>query len=245
VALSDVTCGPATAPNVVVGGRDVMIDYPCDKPAGTPVTFILNLHGTQAVEDGKFYQHVYFAAYNYVDSHDFVVATPRAIDSQWGNRDNGEDLPHLQEVIDWVYESFSDFDIQSMWVVGHSWGSAYTLGFACREDLADKVKGVVLMSGGAGMPECADRLSVMATVGETDIVPGQPDQTATATAHGCGAMTTSMVGNNVVTEWPDCDAGWVHKNYLMLGKGHGFNPVDWPEEAMATDMMDSIRSTIE
>jgi hypothetical protein len=105
------------------------------------------------------------------------------------------------------------------------------------------VSGVVLMSGGAGMQACADRISVMATVGELDIVVGQPDQTATATAHGCEAQADHMVDNNVVTEWASCDPGWVHKNYFMNGKAHGFDPVDWPEEAMNDDMAAAILST--
>jgi hypothetical protein len=83
----------------------------------------------------------------------------------------------------------------------------------------------------------------MATVGELDIVPGQPEQSDTATAHGCGARTDFDLGNNAVTEWPSCDAGWVHKNYFMNGKAHGFNPIDWPDEQMYTDMADAILST--
>jgi pimeloyl-ACP methyl ester carboxylesterase len=230
-------------PTAVIGGRDVYVDYGCEKWSGTPTTFILNLHGTMGDEGGKIYQRYYFPTFQYVDTHDFVVVTPKSVVAQWGNGDDGADEPHLLEVVEWMYETFSDFDVRGMWVVGHSWGSAYTLGFACKAELEERVSGVVLMSGGAGMPACADRLSVMATVGELDIVPGQPDQTTAAMAHGCGVATTYEVGDNVVTEWPDCDPGWVHRNYFMNGRAHGFNPVDWPEEVMNDHMADAIRAT--
>jgi hypothetical protein len=29
-----------------------------------------------------------------------------------------------------------------------------------------------------------------------------------------------MVGNNEETLWPNCDPGFVHANYFMLGKSH-------------------------
>jgi hypothetical protein len=37
--------------------------------------------------------------------------------------------------------------------------------------------------------------------------------------------------------------GWVHKNYVMVGKGHGFNPADWPDDGMNKDLADAIIST--
>lgn len=230
-------------PIVELGGRQVFIDYACGKPEGTPVTFILNLHGTMDLEEGKIYQRGYLPAYNYTASHDFVIATPKAITSQWGNGDGGQDLPHLLETIDWVYASFAAFDIQQMWVVGHSWGAMYARDFVCRAELADRISGVVLMSGGSGAPPCAERVSIIGTVGETDIVPGEVDQTAAAVGHGCGPATTFMIGNTSVTDFPSCSPGWVHRNYFMLGKGHGFDPADWPEQAMIDDLVDAIRST--
>jgi hypothetical protein len=99
------------------------------------------------------------------------------------------------------------------------------------------------MSGGSTMPACADRLAAMGTVGETDIVPGELTQGATASAHGCAAQSTRNLGNDVITEWASCDPGWVHRNYLMLGKGHGFTPTDWPDTAMVDEMVEAIAST--
>jgi pimeloyl-ACP methyl ester carboxylesterase len=247
VEVPGVACGsPLTAPSytppqVDLGGRAVYIDYACNKPTGTPVTFILNLHGTMSLEEGKIYQRGYLPAYNSTASHDFVIATPKAVGSQWGRSDGGRDEPHVMAAVDWVYQNFSGFDIRHMWVLGHSWGAMYTRTFACKPELADKVHGVVLMSGGAQMPACADRLAVIGTVGELDIVPGEFEQSAVASAHGCGARSTRNLGNNRVTEWPACGPGWVHADYFMIGKAHGFDPIDWPDEGMTQEIVDAIR----
>ena len=122
-------------------------------------------------------------------------------------------------MIDWVYTQFADFDIRAMWVAGHSWGAMYSTTFACNPALADKVKGVVLQSGTGLNPACADRLSVISTAAESDIGP-VINQGGVPASHGCGAEQTHMVGNNVETYWPDCDPGFVHANYFMLGKAH-------------------------
>ena len=76
-----------------------------------------------------------------------------------------------------------------------------------------------------------------------DIVKGELTQATAASAHGCSAQQTQNLGNNVITHWPGCMTGWVHRDYLMLGKGHGFNPVDWPDDGMNADMVAAIVST--
>jgi hypothetical protein len=242
VEIPGMTCGPAVIPAITVGGREVMVNYPCGKSEGTKVTFILNLHGTQAQESLKFYGHAYLGAYKYVDSHNIVVVSPKSVVSQWGNGDGGRDRPHILEVIDWTYQTFSAFNITSMWVAGHSWGAMYARTFVCDPAVADKTTGVILQSGGAQLPQCANDLSIIGTVGETDIVPGQPDQTGPAAAHGCGAASVYSISTNTITEWPNCSPGWAHKNYMLLGKGHGFSPVDWPEDDVTKDIADTVKS---
>jgi pimeloyl-ACP methyl ester carboxylesterase len=248
VEIPGVACGGVLDANVQtpftqIGGRQVYIDYPCKKAKGTAVTFILNLHGTMQQETGRHYIRGYFPTYKFMDSHNLIVATPKSVVSQWGNGDGGRDEPHLMEVVNWMYTNFAGFDIRQMWVVGHSWGAMYARTFACKAEFTDKVHGVVLMSGGASMPACADRLAALGTVGETDIVKGELTQAAAASGHGCSAQQTMNLGNNVITHWPGCMKGWVHKDYLMLGKGHGFNPVDWPDDGMNADMVEAIVST--
>jgi poly(3-hydroxybutyrate) depolymerase len=232
-----------SSPYTMITDRKVFIDYPCDLEKGSPVTFVLNLHGTQSVEDGKHYIREYNKLGENAQKYNFVVATPNAIGSQWGNGDNGQDAPHLADVVEWVYSSFSGYDIKQMWVTGHSWGAAYSLSFVCKPEYEEKIRGLLFMSGGASLPACADRLSIIATVGETDIVPGQPDQSTIAAGHGCDARSERMMGQDNVSEWANCDRGWVHQDYLMLGKGHGFDPRDWPDTDMTTAIAEAIHAT--
>jgi hypothetical protein len=51
------------------------------------------------------------------------------------------------------------------------------------------------------------------------------------------------MGQDKVSEWANCDKGWVHQDYLMLGKGHGFNPIDWPDADMTTAIAEAIHAT--
>lgn len=225
VEVPNVACGPnsslagLTSTNVTIGGRDVHVAYPCNKHEDAPMVFILNLHGTMPAEELKLYQVAYFAVNELVGSHNFITAAPKAVGSQWGNGDSGQDLPHLMEVIDWVYETFSGFDIRAMWVAGHSWGAMYSSNFACNPDVADKIQGAVLQSGSGAPPPCADQIALISSAAENDIGP-VIDQGSIASAHGCGAAQENMLGNNVETYWPDCDPGFVHANYFMLGKQH-------------------------
>jgi pimeloyl-ACP methyl ester carboxylesterase len=227
--------------NTKIGGRDVIITYPCNKHEGARVTFILNLHGTMMDESLKFYQHGYFAAYALASSHNLIVAEPKSVVSQWGNGDNGQDKPHLYEVIDWVYSNFgTKFKIAGLWVAGHSWGSMFAKTFACDDKLKERVRGVIGMSGGAtgvgsgiggftggggaSTAGCADRVSQIHTVGdqEAGATGGVPDQTAVATKHGCQAkMGPKDIGNmQMLTEWPSCSPGWAHFNFVMGAHQH-------------------------
>jgi hypothetical protein len=46
------------------------------------------------------------------------------------------------------------------------------------------------------------------------------DQMSLATMHGCDAGQNEMILMNNHTFWPNCDPGFVHANYYMLGKQH-------------------------
>jgi hypothetical protein len=230
--------------NTKIGGRDVILSYPCNKREGAHVTFILNLHGTMSDEGLKFYQHGYFAAHTLATSHNLIVATPKSVVSQWGNGDNGVDRPHLFEVIDWVYANLgTKFKIAGLWVAGHSWGSMFAKTFACDEKLNGRVRGVIGQSGGAtgvggrgfggltggaagggaSTAGCADRVSQIHTNGDQEGgESGVPDQTAAATKHGCKAKVGPKdIGNmQMVSEWPECSPGWTHFNVVMGGHAH-------------------------
>lgn len=243
VSVPGVACGPnpslfgLTATNITIGGRDVHLSYPCNKHRGAPVTFILNLHGTMPSEELKLYQVAYFSANAHVNTHNFIIASPKSVVSQWGNGDNGVDEPHLREVIDWVYTTFADFDIRSMWVGGHSWGAMYTPMFACKPEFEDKVDGLILMSTFPMLPACANRVSVINTNAEMDIAGPLPQGNLPMT-HGCGAPEMHMLGNNEQTLWPNCDPGYVHSNYLMFGKAHA----DYMDPEVVKSIADLIKS---
>ena len=122
-----------------------------------------------------FYQHGYFAAHQFAASHNLIIVTPSSVVQQWGNVDMGQDEPHLMKIIEWVYATFhgeGKFDIRSMWVGGHSWGGGYTARFGCKPELASKVRGLILMSGGGvggfGGAACADKVSLIITTAEGD-----------------------------------------------------------------------------
>ena len=223
--------------NFKVDNRDVIISYPCNKHEGAPMTFILNLHGTTPVAQ-HFYQEGYFSAAKYAVSHNLIIATPSSVVQQWGNGDDGKDLPYLMNVIKWVYDNLgTKFDIRSMWVGGHSWGAMYTATFACKPELADKVKGIIIMSGQPRQPACADKMSVIDTNAEMDIA-APLNQANIPMQHGCKAPVDMMLGNNKQTLWPDCKPGFVHSNYLMLGKMHA----DFMDDVVVKSIVDLIKS---
>jgi hypothetical protein len=222
-------------PNFKIDDRDVIIDYPCNKHEGAPMTFILNLHGTTPVAQ-HFYQEGYFSAWQFVASHNLIIATPSSVVQQWGNGDNGQDAPYLMDVIAYMYKAFGKFDIKQMWVGGHSWGAFYTSQFGCKSELADKVKGLIIMSGASTLPSCSSKMSLLNTVAEMDIGPAIDFQSLPM-QHGCGAAASAMLGNNQETFWPGCSAPFVHAKYTMLGKMHA----DFMDKEVVQSLVDWIK----
>ena len=221
------------------------MSYPCDLKEGAHVTFILNLHGTMPDETLKTYQHGYFSAHRFVKSHNLIVVTPKSVSpvGQWGNMDGGADVPHLYEVVKWVYDKFSKYQIASMWIGGHSWGSGFAKRFVCDAMFKDKVRGVIGMSGGpTGVAGCASYVSQIHTVGDAEGGEGGvPDQTRDAAAHGCDArLAPKDIGNGqMLYDWPNCDRGWVHFNFVM-GKHEHITAMD---DNVVKYIVDAIKST--
>jgi hypothetical protein len=58
--------------------------------------------------------------------------------------------------------------------------------------------------------------------------------------HGCDASQMNMVANNEETHWPNCDAGFVHANYFMLGKMHA-SSIDAEVVERIADLMKEAR----
>ena len=127
-------------------GRKFYLDTPDGLAAGTPVTFLLNLHGA-----GSFgaWQRLYFPAHDYADAHRLVIATPTAATAEPARLWIAEaDDAHLRNVTDLVIDRFGADRIAAFWLVGHSQG-----GFTCARLLhvgyfADRVDGWLSLSGG-------------------------------------------------------------------------------------------------
>jgi hypothetical protein len=253
VTLDSIPCGGSRSGTQEIGGREVTVDYPCDKHEGAHVTVILNLHGTLIGGAPYLYQHAYFSAHRFVDSHNLIVLTPRSVSkaslgAQWGNTDNGEDVPHLLAVIEWAYSAFAKFQIRALWVGGHSWGARFISGtehpvgepFACHPMLEHKMKGVIGMSHLRTPIACANRLSLISTRGQEEEL-ALPDHTVVAMEHGC--MTPmkgpEKIGNNDYRYFEGCDQGWVYEDYEMLGKGH----TDNMDQEVVKKILDAIKST--
>ena len=64
VAIDGIPCGPSQAGpaggNFEIGGRKLIVDYPCEKHEGAHLTVILNLHGTLISGAPYSYQHADF-----------------------------------------------------------------------------------------------------------------------------------------------------------------------------------------
>ena len=223
VSVPGVPCGVPnllTIPTVKITNRDVALAYPCAHE-GAQVTFFLFVHGTLTSNKIQFTMNA-FANYQLVDSHNIIIMTPQAIGSQWGNGDNGQDLPHLYDVVDYAYATFgSKFNIRSMWAQGGSWGSVYLAStLACDPKLKDHLKGIQLVVGG-GCPTCADRMSCVEAqqtlqLGNgTALTDAQAEMSSDnygiapyAAMHHCGAKTgPTDVGADKFWDWPGCDPG--------------------------------------
>ena len=135
-------------------GRKFFLDYPCDLKPGEKVTFVLNVHGAGSV--GNWQRH-YFPASDYVQKHRLVVATPTAATMgtmggpggpgvrRW---DAAADDAHLQNITDFVFDSFGKANIRSMWLAGHSQGGFTSRRIVCSDYFKDKVDGWLSLSGG-------------------------------------------------------------------------------------------------
>ena len=250
VSIPEIPCGAPRSPfpTVKITDRDVAIAYPCAHE-GAPVTFFLFVHGTLQEQMKISFTMNAYSVHELVDSHNVIVATPKAVGTQWGNGDNGVDLPHLHDVVNWVYDTFGQkFNIKSMWSHGGSWGARYLSTFACDEMLKDRLKGVYMVVGG-GCPACSDRLSCVVIQQDLEEGGGSPNSAMEAealvdaaniapyaTQHGCdGKMGPSMVGPVRVWDFPNCDPGWYHAYYL--GPGQHADKLDQSAVIQLTDAM--------
>lgn len=134
-------------------GRKFFLDYPCDLKPNEKVIFILNLHGAGSI--GQWQRH-YFPAMDYKEKYRLVVATPTAATlpvrapGQPGVRVwvADADDQHLQNIADFVFDTFGRKNIKAFWLAGHSQGGITSNRIVCSPYFADKVDGFLSLSGG-------------------------------------------------------------------------------------------------
>ena len=142
--------GNATDPET---GRKYFLDYPCDLKPDEQVVFILNIHGAGSI--GNWQRH-YFPAMDYKEKYRLVVATPTA--NGGGSMGNGnrtirmwisdDDDAHLQNIAKQVIGALGKERIKSFWLAGHSQGGGTSHRLVCTDFFADKVDGLLSLSGG-------------------------------------------------------------------------------------------------
>jgi hypothetical protein len=128
-----------------VTGKSFFLDYPCDLKPGDEVTFILNLHGGGSIAN---WQRHYFPIFDYKDQYKLIIASPSGGSPTQLGVWSPSDYPFLQNVVTYVYDKFSDYNIKAFWFAGHSQGGATSRALVCTEFFRDKVDGFVSLSGG-------------------------------------------------------------------------------------------------
>ncbi|HEX6241657.1 MAG TPA: hypothetical protein VFZ61_12205 [Polyangiales bacterium] len=263
VSVPGLTCGNLqagfgrTPQSVKITNRDVVVGYPCAHE-GAAVTFLIFLHGTLGEAQKVPFTMSAFPVHRHIDSHNFIVVVPKSVVDQWGNGDNGVDMPHLKEVVDWVYTTFGQkFNIRSMWASGGSWGAAY-LGntFACEPAFEQRLKGVRMIVGG-GCPRCTQRLSCIVAQQELDRPQGMAGLTDAeedmrgsmylnnwAMMHGCDAKKGPVMLAEGVKQWnwANCDPGFVHSYYLAPGQHADSWDYGMGMDSVVLKMLDEMKS---
>lgn len=127
----------------VLTGRNFFLDYPCDLQQGEDVMFVLNLHGGGSI--GNWQRH-YFPIADFKDKYRIIVATPSGVVRAWMPQNDDE---HLQNIVNYVYQKFSNVNIQSFWLAGHSQGGQTSNRLIMEKDfIKERLTGWVSLSGG-------------------------------------------------------------------------------------------------
>lgn len=148
-AAKTAVLGNVTEP---VTGREYFLDYPCDLQPGEDLVFVLNIHGAGSIAN---WQRHYFPAMDYKEKYRLVVATPTAEGSASMGGGAGvrmwmpqTDDAHLQAITTQVIDAFGSDNIKAFWLAGHSQGGMTSRRLVCSEFFADKVDGMLSLSGG-------------------------------------------------------------------------------------------------
>lgn len=128
-------------------GRKCYLDVPSDLRTGEELTFLLSLHGGGSVGA---WQREYFPAYEHVDEHRLVIATPSCATKKpfryWAADADDE---YLVDLVEAVVARLGPDRIRSLWLVGHSQGGMTCNRLLARHDyFAARVDGWLSLSGG-------------------------------------------------------------------------------------------------
>jgi pimeloyl-ACP methyl ester carboxylesterase len=166
----------------IATGRNYFLDYPCNLQQGEEVMFVLNLHGGGSIAN---WQRHYFPIFDFKDKYRIIVATPSGVVRAW-LPDN--DDAHLENIVNFVYQKFSNVKINSFWLVGHSQGGQTSNRLIMEKDfIKDRLTGWVSLSGGRLGSE---RSAIRATISRDT-----PPPSATNSSSGNAPRPGGLVAN--------------------------------------------------
>lgn len=187
-------------------GRQYFLDYPCDLQPGEDVMFVLNIHGAGSIAN---WQRHYFPAMDYKEDYRLVVATPSAAGSASMGGGSGvrvwtpqTDDAYLQAITNQVTEAFGAENIKSFWLAGHSQGGMTSRRLVCSEFFADKVDGMLSLSGGRiGQAPFVDNFGPPLADGSPP--PSRPRGNAAETLPDCDFSHIFAIGEYEIEALPD------------------------------------------
>lgn len=194
-------------------GRQYFLDYPCDLQPGEDVMFVLNIHGAGSIAN---WQRHYFPAMDYKDEYRLVVATPTAEGAaSMGGGDAVRvwapqtDDAYLQAITEQVTQAFGAENIRSFWLAGHSQGGMTSRRLVCTGFFADKVDGMLSLSGGRiGQALFVDNFGPPLADGSPP--PSRPRGTGNETLPDCDFSHIFAIGEYEIESLPD-DSPWAER----------------------------------
>lgn len=188
--------GPVVEPKT---GRTYFLDYPCDLKPSEDVTLILSLHGGGSY--GNWQRH-YFPAFDLVDKHRLVVATPFTSTRMWAQTDD----EYLQNITSQLIAELGGKNIKSFWLAGHSYGGMTSNRIVCTDFFKNKVDGWLSLSGGrigpAEVPANFGPAAATPAAGQ----PATPARTPFPPIEGANGSEAARPGAAVT---PKCDISYV------------------------------------
>ena len=202
-------------------GRQYFLDYPCDLQPGEDVVFILNIHGAGSIAN---WQRHYFPAMDHKEKYRLVVATPTAEGSSSMGSGTGvrmwmpqSDDAHLQAISRQVIEAFGAENIRAFWLAGHSQGGMTSRRLVCSDFYADKVDGMLSLSGGR-IGQAPFVANFGPPLADGSPPPSRPRSTAAETLPDCDFSHIFAIGEYEIESLPD-SSPWAQR-YACSARQH-------------------------